>query len=343
MTRVGVVSYRLGDVDGVSVEAEKWAGALRDLGHEVVTIAGEGPVDVVVPGLSYRDDRPVDATALERAVARCDVVVVENLVSLPLDPHAVEAAYAALAGRAAILRHHDLPWQRRRWPDAPPPRTAPTWRHVTINDLSRRELARRGVAATTIHNAFDVDPPPGARSATRAALGVGDERLVLLPSRAIERKNVPAALALAARLGAVLWILGPAEDGYAATLDRLVASSPVPVRRGRPPGVGVHDAYAACDLVVVASTWEGFGNPVIESVTHDRPLAVHPYPVLAEITATGLAFFGLDDVAALEAELAAPDLARREANRAIVRERFNLARLPERLAGLLRDLAVGSR
>ena len=343
MARVAVLSYRLGGVDGVSVEAAKWAGALRALDHEVTTVAGEGTVDHLVEGLSHRAAGPVDEAALSVALDGGDLVVVENLVSLPLNPRAVAATYRALEGRAALFRHHDLPWQRPPGADAPPPRTGPRWRHVTINELSRAELAARGVEATTLYNAFDLDPPPGERRATRERLGVEEERLVLMASRAIPRKNVGGALALCEALGATLWILGPAEDGYDDTLERLVASSATPVRWGRPDGVGVADAYAACDLVVVASTWEGFGNPVLESVAHRRPLAAFAYPVLAEITATGLAVFDLGDVAGIEAELASPDLARREANLAVARAHFDLADLPGRLAPLVADLLATSR
>ncbi|HET8991396.1 MAG TPA: glycosyltransferase family 4 protein [Acidimicrobiales bacterium] len=342
MARVGVVSYRLGGVDGVSVEAAKWCGALAALGHEVTTVAGEGTAEHLVAGLAARATGPVDGRALERALAGCDLVVVENLVSLPLNPHAVEATYRALAGRAALFRHHDLAWQRPGGPDAPP-RTGDRWRHVTINERSRVELAARGVAALTLYNAFDLDPPVGERHGTRARLGVGDGRLALMPSRAIARKNVPGALALCEALGATLWILGPAEDGYDDELDRLVAAGAAPVIRGRPEGVDVADAYAACDLVIVASTWEGFGNPVLESVAHRRPLAVNPYPVLTEITATGLRFFELTDVEAIAAELDAPDLTRRAANLALARAHFDLADLPHRLAPLVGELLAGSR
>ena len=47
-----IVSFRLGGTDGVSIEAGKWAWALGRLGFEVVTVAGSGPVDRLVPGLS---------------------------------------------------------------------------------------------------------------------------------------------------------------------------------------------------------------------------------------------------------------------------------------------------
>lgn len=38
--RVGFVSGKLGDVDGVSLEADKWIETLESLGHDVVTVAG---------------------------------------------------------------------------------------------------------------------------------------------------------------------------------------------------------------------------------------------------------------------------------------------------------------
>ena len=38
--RIGIVSGKLGGVDGVSLEVDKWIGVLQRLGHEVFTIAG---------------------------------------------------------------------------------------------------------------------------------------------------------------------------------------------------------------------------------------------------------------------------------------------------------------
>src|SRR5271155_2944702 len=291
MARIAVVSFRLGGTDGVSIEAAKWIEALKVLGHEVTQVAGEGSVDVVLPGLAMDAGTAPTLEELNQVLDGARLVIVENLASLPLNVAAREQLYRVLDGRPALFRHHDLPWQRAHLAHLEGPRDLAPWRHVTINELSRRQLGQLGIAATTMMNSFDCDPPPGDRSDTRRELGLENELLVLMPTRALPRKNVEGALALAASLGAILWLLGPAEDGYGATLESLIARATVDVRHGLAPGRTIHDAYAACDLVVMPSTWEGFGNPVLESVTHRRLLALYPYPVACEISDYGFRFF----------------------------------------------------
>jgi glycosyltransferase involved in cell wall biosynthesis len=334
VAKIAVVSYRLGGGDGVAIEAAKWIDALVGLGHEVLSVAGEGRADVLVDGLGLADTHGPDPTDLA-VLGDVDLTIVENVASLPLNPEARTVLYQVLADRRAIFRHHDLAWQRPHLAHFEAPRDAPTWSHVTINDLSRVELAQRGLLATTLYNSFDCDPPLGRRAETRRRLGVDTERLALLPTRALPRKNVAGALALCEALDATLWLLGPAEDGYEDTLEQLLASTRVPVIRRGLGDLTIHDAYGAADLVVVSSTWEGFGNPVLESVTHRRPLALYPYPVAAEIRAKGLTFFELGDVATLSNFLDAPDESLYEANLALAREHFNLADLPGRLRSLL--------
>jgi glycosyltransferase involved in cell wall biosynthesis len=340
MARLTVVSFRLGGTDGVSIEAEKWIHAFRTLGHDVRTLAGDGDADVIMPELAIRATREPRLSDVREALDGADVVVVENLTSLPLNVPAREVLYRVLEERRALFRHHDLAWQRTDSIDNETPRNNPLWRHVTINDLSRRELLARGVVAETVLNAFDCSPPRGRRAQARLALGVTDERLLLFPTRAIPRKNIEGALELTASLDATLWLLGPPEDGYEATLRQLVANSPARVVSRLPVGLDIDDAYAACDLVVMPSTWEGFGNPVLESVTHRRPLAVYPYPVLEEISAFGFRFFGLDDVGSIAKFLDEPDEDLLEHNAGVAREHFNAADLPARLAALLETLGV---
>jgi glycosyltransferase involved in cell wall biosynthesis len=330
---VAVVSFRLGGSDGVAIEVAKWARALDVLGFDVRTVAGEGVADHIVPGLAISATDPPARAELDAALAVADVVVVENVCSLPLNEPAAAVVAEVLTGRPALLHHHDLPWQRPQYRNHPPPPDRPGWAHVTLSELSRRQLARHGVAASVVRNAFDVDPPAGDRVATRRALAVDPEqRVVLQPTRAIPRKNIAGGLALAEALSATFWLLGPAEDGYGPELDGLLAGARCPVlaTAGGPP-IAMADAYAACDLVVLGSTWEGFGNPAVESAVHERPLAIGRYPVSVELEAFGFRWFAHDRPGPLRAFLDAPDPALLEHNHAVARRHFALEALPGRL------------
>jgi mannosylglucosylglycerate synthase len=342
-----IVSYRLGGRDGVSIESEKWRWALGRLGFAVSTVAGEGPVDHLVAGLAIDDARPPDGGALAAALGGADLVLVENICSLPLNPAASAAVAEACRGRASVLHHHDLPWQRAHLAHHSVP-DDPAWRHVTGNEASRVELAERGIAATTIHNAFDTHPPAGDRAGTRAALDVDDdELLVLQPTRAIPRKNVGGGIGLAEALGATYWLLGPAEDGFGPELERLVESARCRVLLGA-GRTGARDhvehAYAACDVVVLPSSAEGFGNPAVESAVFEKPLCIGPYPVAAELARFGFDWFGLDEPERLAEWLAHPnDLLER--NLAVARAHFSLGDLPGRIGAVLAgfDPPVGPR
>jgi glycosyltransferase involved in cell wall biosynthesis len=302
----------------------------------VGTVAGEGVADRLVPGLGIASDTP-DRRALTDALDGADIVVVENACSLPLNPAATEALVGVLQGRRAILRHHDLPWQRERFAEIgglPP--DDPQWLHVTINELSRGDLAARGITATTIPNTFDVDAAAGDRDGARVAVGVAaDELLLVQPTRAIGRKNVAAGVALAEALGATYWLLGPTEEGYDAELARVLDAAASRTVFGRPPGLTIADVYAASDAVVLPSTWEGFGNATIESAIHRRPLAIHPYPVAREIAAYGFRWFPMDDPEPLRAWLKAPDETVLELNHAIAARHFSLDKLRDALRNLL--------
>jgi glycosyltransferase involved in cell wall biosynthesis len=338
-----LVSFRLGGRDGVSVESAKWAAALGTLGWRVQTVAGAGPVDRVLPGLAMGAPEPPTQREVRDALAPFDLVVIENLCSLPLNPGAAAVVASVCAGRPAVLHHHDLAWQRPQLAHFPPPPDDAAWAHVTINDLSRRQLAERGISASTVYNHFDPEPPAGERDRVRRGLGVAEgARLLLQPTRALARKNVAGGLALAAAVGGTYWLLGPAEDGYGPELDRLIEGARGPVLLGtQQVACTIDDAYAACDAVLLPSTWEGFGNPSLESATHRRPLAIGPYPVAAELAGFGFRWFDSAVPAPLSDWLDHPDDDLVAENHRVAARHFNLSDLPDRLGEVLRRLPTG--
>ena len=235
-----------------------------------------------------------------------DLVVVENLCSLPLnagasrrrgrgarrasrDPGRVPPPRPALATRPVRRDHRPAPAPSRfaaRDDQRPLASRAGRTRHRLARSCATRSTSTRRPATATPPATRSGSPPTNSSCSSRPA-----------PSRA---RTCPPACGSPPPLDRALatrpvryWLTGPAEDGYGPTLERVLADAAVPVTVGRAGSAA--DAYAAADVVVFPSTWEGFGNPVIESVIARRPLAVGHYPVLDEILGLGLELFSVDD------------------------------------------------
>jgi glycosyltransferase involved in cell wall biosynthesis len=338
MASAAFVSFRLGMADGVSVVARNWQRAFEQLGYDVHTVAGDGPVDRTVPGLAIEAADPPTADELRSALDGVDLVIVENLCTIPLNLPAARILADVLKGRPAILHHHDPPWQRAHWAHVTelPPRD-PAWRHVTINELTRLEMQHRGYDATCIYNGFPVATGNADRAGVRRRRGVGDEELLLAhPVRAIPRKDVPTAVRLAEQLGGTYWLWGPAEDGYDDELARILREARCPVVRGT-SGESADDLYGAADAVLFPSTWEGFGNPPVEAAIHRVPCAVGPYPVADELRALGLEWYPSDDPEPLRRAIEQPDTARLDRNRRVAVERLSLDAMRDEIAALLAE------
>jgi mannosylglucosylglycerate synthase len=332
-----IVSYRLGTADGVSVTAAQWVRALRRLGMRVRTVAGDGRPDVLVRSLALDARRGPGHHELAAVLDDVDLVVADNICSLPMNRAVGEAVAASLRGRPAVLRHHDLPWERAQYRHLTSwPADDPAWWHVTINELARHALLeRRGIAATTIYHGFAEGRCPEQRAAVRRRIRVGSEPLVLQPTRAIPRKGIDVGLALAEAVGGTYWLTGPAEDGFADELAGLLRGAGTPVRRRLPFGVQMPGAYAACDAVALPSSWEGFGLPLIEAALHRRPIAVGAFPVARELATFGFRWFDAADPGPLRDFLARPDEELLDHNEALARTHFGIDALARRLELLL--------
>jgi glycosyltransferase involved in cell wall biosynthesis len=335
MPTCAFLSFRLGLTDGVSVVAEHWMAAFRSFGFDVESVAGEGPVDRCVPELAIGATRAPSLGSVTDALIDADLVVVENLLTIPMNLPAARVVAGVLRGRPALLHHHDPPWQRERYRHVTElPVHDAAWRHVVINRTTAAEMQARGIRADVVYNGFDVSPPPGHRDTTRRALGVdASELLVVHPVRAIERKGVPDAIALAERLGATYWLTGPAEEDYGPTLDRLLAGARCPVIHRSWPNVD--DVYAAADLVAFPSTWEGFGNPPIEASIRERPVVVGRYPVAEELAELGFRWFDTGDHPSIEGFVRHPDAELLRHNQMIAGRHFSLETMSARLRALL--------
>lgn len=108
--------------------------------------------------------------------------------------------------------------------------------------------------------------------------------------------------------------------------------------RGLPDDTGVADAYAAADAVVLPSTWEGFGMPLIESALLGRPLAVGDFPVAREVAQLGFRWFPVHDPGPLAAWLTEPESGLLRHNQELARRHFGPEALRARLLDLLRQV-----
>ena len=288
-----IVSFRLGGRDGVSVEAAKWAGRSAGSASRSRTVAGEGtgrppgrrawPSTPTAPPTAAELDggpRRGRPGASSRTSARSR----STPPPPPWSPRPARAGRPCCTTTTSPGSDPTSPTSGRR------PTTRPGATSPSTSSAGRELAAARASPPSTIYNTFDPDPPAGDRAATRAALGVG-RRAGSCSNRPgpSPRKNVAGGLALAEALGATYWLLGPAEDGYGPELERLLAAArvPGPARAGAGAGHRRPTPTPPATSVVLPSTWEGFGNPAVESAVHRRPLAIGPYPVAAELAAFG--------------------------------------------------------
>jgi glycosyltransferase involved in cell wall biosynthesis len=263
---------------------------------------------------------------LQQFIARfeIDLLVVQNALAIPMHVPLGLAIARVIEETAipTIAHHHDFVWERERFSmnaaadylDAAFPPRLPGMAHVVINSMQSRALAERfGIDATIIPNVLDFDvPPPKPDEYARGFrndIGVADnETLILQPTRIIARKGIEHSIELTLRLadiGAVLVLSHPAGDeglDYLHEVETGIAKAGIRAiflsgRIGQKRGVTADgrkiytlaDVYPHADLVTYPSSWEGFGNALLEAVYFGRPVLVNAYPVYqSDIAPTGL-------------------------------------------------------
>ena len=309
---------------------------------------------------------------------KLEALIIENASTIPLNiPLGLAIIeFIAETGYPVIAHHHDFHWERQRFMNnsvrdyismAFPP-NLPSIRHVVINSIQEQQLASRtGIAAMVIPNVMDFDTPPPPLDdyalSARADLGLTPEqKLILQPTRIIQRKGIEHAIELTRRLGipAELVISHAAGDEgtdyekrireFAAFLNVKVnfESAIVGDARGvTPEGRKIYtlgDVYPQADLVTYPSSIEGFGNAFLEAIYYRKPIVVNNYSIYeADIKPKGfkvVEFDGYISERTLEETryvLNNPDVTREEAdhNFELAKRHYSYTMLEKRLNLLL--------
>ncbi len=243
-----------------------------------------------------------------------DLLIVENALTIPMHVPLGLALTEAIAESQlpTIAHHHDFHWERTRYAISAvddylamafPPQL-PDIAHVVINTEARQQLAlRSGMAATIIPNVINFENPPQVdpdrTAAFRDAIGLAPEdRMILQPTRIVQRKGIEHAVALVKALDDPrnkLVISHEAGDEgleYFEWLKTHAHENGVDLRlvSGRLkdpwscsnlPGdtCSLWDIYPHADFVTYPSLLEGFGNAFLEAIYFKKPLLVNRYPV----------------------------------------------------------------
>ncbi len=307
-----------------------------------------------------------------------DLIVVENALTIPMNlPLGITlTGLIAELGINTIAHHHDFFWERERYQsnaildllDTAFPAKLPSIQHVTINSIAQTRLkARRGIESVVIPNVHDfASQAPGIDQYTqdfREAIGISkDDLFILQPTRVIQRKGIEMALSLTQSLdipSKYLFITHPAHDEgkeYWHWLQREASVMKVNLQlidyiigseRAKRNGHKIYslwDAYPHADLVTYPSTYEGFGNALLEAIYFKRLIVINRYPVYnADIGPLGFEFIELNGfvndaaIAQTQELLNDPDQvkAMTEKNYEIAQEHFSYKVLEQKLAEIL--------
>ncbi len=247
-----------------------------------------------------------------------DVLIPENALAIPMHiPLALAITeFLAETQMPAIAHHHDFHWERTRYAinsvmdylEMAFPPTMPNIRHTVINRAAQEQLSlRKGISSMLIPNVFDfANPPPQtddyARD-VREQIGLRpDDVFILQPTRIVPRKGIEHAIKLVGMLGnpdkyKLVISHDAGDEGYEyetlikdlareENVDlRLISDRIGDVRQFDAEGQKIYtlwDLYPHADLVTYPSTYEGFGNALLEAIYFKVPLVVNRYSIFIQ-------------------------------------------------------------
>lgn len=246
-----------------------------------------------------------------------EVLVPENALTIPMHvPLGVALTeFLAETQMPAICHHHDFYWERTRFSisavqdylDLAFPARLPNLAHTVINRQAQEQLAlRKGVGSMLIPNVFDFDsapPQPDEWSRdVRKDIGLEPEDIFILqPTRIVPRKGIEHAIKLVGMLDDPRYKLVISHDAgdegfeYKRMLEDLAREEKVDlrfvsdrvgeVRQYDSEGRKIYtlwDLYPHADLVTYPSTYEGFGNALLEAIYFRVPVVINRYSIFVQ-------------------------------------------------------------
>jgi len=243
---------------------------------------------------------------------KIDLLIAENALSIPMHVPLGLALTETIAETQlpTIAHHHDFYWERVRFSvnavgdyirmSFPP--NLSNIRHVVINSDAQEQLAlRTGISSVIIPNVLDFENQPKiSRRRTkifRESIGLDlEDRMILQPTRIIQRKGIEWAIDLVKGLGNdrnklvisheagdegleyAEWLKEYAcEFGVDLKLVSIKISDPLS-KNGRGKGkYSLWDVYPYADFITFPSIYEGFGNAFLEAVYFKKPILINRY------------------------------------------------------------------
>jgi glycosyltransferase involved in cell wall biosynthesis len=243
---------------------------------------------------------------------KIDLLIAENVLTIPLHIPLGLALAEVMAETEipTIAHHHDFYWERIRFSVnavydylqmAFPPRL-PNMRHVVLNSEAQEQLAlRTGIASTIIPNVLDFENAPeiNDRRAQRFREAIGlkpDDKIILQPTRIVQRKGIEHAIELVKALKNprykiiitheagdegyeyVEWLKNYAVDqGVDLHMVETKISAPWSTNDDGEKKYSLWDVYAFADFITYPSLYEGFGNAFLEAVYLKKPILINRY------------------------------------------------------------------
>lgn len=249
---------------------------------------------------------------------KIDILIPQNVLAIPMHvPLGIAVTeFLAETQMPAIAHQHDFYWERTRFSvgavkdylDMAFPPSLPNLHHIGINQAAIEQMSlRKGVSAALMPNVFDFDNPPELAkddytADIRKEIGITDDDILILqPTRIVPRKGIEHAIKLVGMLADPRYKLVISHDagdeglGYKQQLVELAEQEGVDlrffaarigeVRQVDHEGNKIYtlwDIYKHADLMTYPSTYEGFGNALLEAIYFRVPVVINRYSIYVQ-------------------------------------------------------------